>query len=845
VALEKTGIQAVLAVDDQGFISTFGRAETKVASFQKKVSKTGFLQAFAKSSVRLGEGIRTLGTAISSTGRSLIGLGGAMAPFTAGLGLAIRDTVRFQDQMSILRSVTGETGSALAALERKSLEIGRKTLFGAREAAEGLTELKRAGLSVEQTLDAGLPVSQFAQAMNIGMGESARTASLLITALDQKAETLSISLSKMAKAANSSATNASEMSAALSFAGPVANKLGVHIDELFASVGAMANAGVRAGKAGRNLREFFGRILRPSKTARKELGDFSRTIFDTTTGNIKPMMEVVQDLTTRLNRIKDPIKRNQVALEAFGTRGQVVFANLQKSMLDPSQKGFAGLTKQIKEAEEELQRLMDLRVDNVVSQLKLLRSNVESLNIMFLTHSMQLLKEPLKDINEFLGGVTDTMVALSNPTVRSEQEFAKLVEAMDKASPTAKAVGRGLSILGKIVSTFVEESVSKIEKLAKTLEDRFGENAIEKFTIFAGAIALVAAIAAPAVVAFGVFVAALGQVTSTIGSIVSAFKLFAPLLNLFKFGPQTIAIIALVGLFSLLVSSVEDGVNPIKGAFSKISSFVDGFLANFEPAFGFLKEIFVETGAVLFESLGNLFSAVFLPILKAFGLLGNSAEETGGKFGVAFTKIIDVVGILIASVGQAVAHIINFLSPIVGYIVELIIPQIASTINFFRLLVTGVAKIFKGDFLGALIDISLAIKTRLLSPFQMFIKLILDGMDALGFGVSKKAREFLLAEDIGVNITPKPAEHKADVKAKEKKDERSFLQRILEEFGLQEGTFQLNQTIHNNIDGKKVGSVISRNQKELKDRAGFSAENWQTQFVADFGSISTKASGSR
>ena len=89
-----------------------------------------------------------LGRSVAGLAAGYIGLQAAVRAFTSTATL-IRD---FEFQMSQVRAISGANEEQFQRLNSIARELGGTTVFTARQAAEGLTELARAGLNAEQAI---------------------------------------------------------------------------------------------------------------------------------------------------------------------------------------------------------------------------------------------------------------------------------------------------------------------------------------------------------------------------------------------------------------------------------------------------------------------------------------------------------------------------------------------------------------------------------------------------------------------------------------------------------------------------------------------------------------------
>jgi hypothetical protein len=108
----------------------------------KDVGAVSILDAVANKAEGLGGAVATAGKALA--GLAVVGAGAVVA----GMGAAVTAAAGFEQQMSEVKAVSGATGAEMQSLSGLALQLGKDTSFSASEAAAGITELVKGGLSV-------------------------------------------------------------------------------------------------------------------------------------------------------------------------------------------------------------------------------------------------------------------------------------------------------------------------------------------------------------------------------------------------------------------------------------------------------------------------------------------------------------------------------------------------------------------------------------------------------------------------------------------------------------------------------------------------------------------------
>lgn len=296
---------------------------------------TAVLQRFGATAQRLGGVGRRVGGALSR-GFSLAqgAIGSAVsrvfnlrnALLGLGAGLAIRKIVNvfgdFERQMNLVRVLTGATATEFEQLTEQAKQLGITTKFSAREAAEGMSFLAKAGFEANEVL-AALPATlTLAAAANLDLGQSADIVTNILTGLRIPIEELGRATDVLTQAFTSSNTDLGQLGQAFKFAGPIATTAGVEFEEVATVLSFLGDAGIQASMAGTTLRGAIAQLLKPSREAQKIFDDLGVTV-TTAEGNLRPFAEIIEDLQPIAN---DATK----ILTIFGRRASGISTILQR-----------------------------------------------------------------------------------------------------------------------------------------------------------------------------------------------------------------------------------------------------------------------------------------------------------------------------------------------------------------------------------------------------------------------------------------------------------------------------------------------------------------------------------
>lgn len=240
----------------------------------------------------------------------------------AGLGYGIFDAVKnysdFTAQLSQIKAVTGLGESEMDAVKSKALELGAATQFSSTEAAQGMTELLKAGVSVKDVLgDASEAALNLAAAGELALPEAAEIMSTAMNAFHMDDATHAADV--LVGAANASATSVNEMKYSLSAVAAVAAGAGMSFDDTNTALGVLAQNGLKGSDAGTSLKTMLGRLSPQTDEAAKAmqrlglLTDEGSSKFYDEQGNIRSLADIAGLLHTSMKGLTNEQRSNALA----------------------------------------------------------------------------------------------------------------------------------------------------------------------------------------------------------------------------------------------------------------------------------------------------------------------------------------------------------------------------------------------------------------------------------------------------------------------------------------------------------------------------------------------------
>lgn len=268
---------------------------------------------------------RSTRRAFDSAGSIGQALSVAGAVGAAGLGLAAKSAMDFESQLSSIKAVSGATSDEMAKLGDLAEEMGAKTKYSSVEAAQGIEELIKAGVSVTDIIGGGLEGAlSLAVAGELELADAAEIASTALNAFKSDGLDVSKAADILAGAANASATSVSELKFGLSMVSAVASGVGMSFADTNTALAVFAQNGLKGSDAGTSLKTMLLNLSPSTEAASEMMGELGlltkegSSLFYDASGKIKSLAEISELLKTKLAGLTD--EQRQMALKTmFGT----------------------------------------------------------------------------------------------------------------------------------------------------------------------------------------------------------------------------------------------------------------------------------------------------------------------------------------------------------------------------------------------------------------------------------------------------------------------------------------------------------------------------------------------
>lgn len=320
------------------------KTEQELQKLEKQLSEvTGEVKEQGEQVSRLGkeyqeafeEAKQSLGNAYEQTKKVGAAITAAGAAITAGLGVVVGKAADFEQAMANVYSVMApdEVAQFRDELENLAITMGAETKYSATEAARGIEELVKAGVSVQDILEGGLAGAlSLATAGELELADAAEIASTALNAFRADAISVQEAADILAGAANASATSVGELKYGLSQVSAVASGVGLSFKDTVTALAVFAQNGLKGSDAGTSLKTMLMRLQPSTKQAAETMAELGIITEDGTNkfidanGQFKSLAEIAGVLRESLSGLTDA--QRLAALETMFGSDAIRAANI-------------------------------------------------------------------------------------------------------------------------------------------------------------------------------------------------------------------------------------------------------------------------------------------------------------------------------------------------------------------------------------------------------------------------------------------------------------------------------------------------------------------------------------
>lgn len=377
MALRTVGVK--LTAEVGGYMASLRQAGTATKGFAAELdraARAGRLDAVADQAGRMGLAL------------------------AAGFTVAVAAAARFDKQMSAVSAATHASARDMEQLRAAALQAGKDTSFSATEAAQGIEELAKAGVSTAAILNGGLKGAlDLAAAGGLEVAEAAEVAASAMTQFKLDSGQIPHLADLLAAGAGKAQGSVHDLGMALSQGGLVAAQMGLSVEDTTGTLAAFASAGLLGSDAGTSLKNALLFLANPTDKAAGLMEELGIQAYDAS-GQFVGITSLAGQLKTQLGGLTQQ-QRNAALSTIFGADAIRAASILYEQGADGIQQwidktndaGFAAQTAQT-------------RMDNLAGDIERLTGSLETLAIESSTGATSGLRTLVQGADNLVGSLS-------------------------------------------------------------------------------------------------------------------------------------------------------------------------------------------------------------------------------------------------------------------------------------------------------------------------------------------------------------------------------------------------------------------------------------------------------
>lgn len=444
-------------------------------------------------------------------------VGGATAAVSGFAATAIKAGSDFEAGMSKVQAISGASGDEIAKLADKAKEMGAKTKFSATESAEAMQYMAMAGWKTGDMLNGIEGIMNLAAASGEDLASTSDIVTDALTAFGEAADQSGKFADALAAAASNSNTNVAMLGESFKYVAPVAGALGYSYKDVSVALGLMANSGIKASMSGTSLRQLFTNLAKPTDSMAAAM-DYLGISLQDSEGNMKSLMDVMQDLRKSFGKCQMPMDEFQSKLAELDTQyanGELTEKKYNKALQDLTEKAYGAegalkakyaatlagtegmsgllaivnasdddfdkLTEAIYNSNGAAEKMADTMNDNLQGAITLAKSALESIQIALYENVQDPMKDTVKTVTSMLEDMNNSLAknGFNGLVVSFASSLAQLTQmGLDEAPKLVE-------LAGTLCDAFIQEIMKHAPEFAES-GAKLATTIIETVLSFAG-----------------------------------------------------------------------------------------------------------------------------------------------------------------------------------------------------------------------------------------------------------------------------------------------------------------------------------------------------------------------
>lgn len=458
--LEKAGVELVAEGESQ-FLGAMDKAEKSVKGFADATEGASGKVNVAQAAIT-GAFTAIAGVAVEAFGRAADAVGN----FVGG---AIEIAAEFEQGQNVLQAASGATEAQMKQLGDTAIALGNDLSLPATSAvnaSEAMTELVKAGLSVDDTMKAAKGTLQLAAAAQIDEAEAAAINAQALNTFHLEGSQAVVVADMLAAGANASSASITDLSQGLQQAGFAFEANNQDADDLITALAQLTNVGLSGSDAGTALKNAMIKLAAPTKEGAAAMEALGINVFDAE-GKMKPFRDVIGIFNKQLAGMTDE-QRNATLQTILQSDGMKAFIPI----LDAGVAGFDAMNAKVNE-QGAAAKMAGAQTQGFKGAQMALQSQLETLQLVIGTALLPVLNDLFTNvispaINTVMNLVT-AFFAVGGGADQLSAALAPVIEVIRTVITAFQNAGTQSSAAFTIIQTVVQSVAGYVQAVLGTL----------------------------------------------------------------------------------------------------------------------------------------------------------------------------------------------------------------------------------------------------------------------------------------------------------------------------------------------------------------------------------------
>ncbi|AGX44507.1 phage tail tape measure protein [Clostridium saccharobutylicum] len=368
-ALSKINASPTVKLNDQ--------ISSKLNEVQEKIDKLKNSSANVNANVKAKDEASGTLDKIQEKIDGLIKAGGqkVLSFATSGVESSIKNYSEYEKTMSKIKATTKTTDSEMKDLDATAKKLGSSSGWSAINIAEAEKALGESGLSAKETISALPGVLNLATAGEMDLSKAAEMAGSTLTAFNLNGSDSAHVADMLTASANETNSDLNELGETMKVLAPTSSSLGISFEDTAVAAALLSGQNIKGAEAAKLLSRTIGKLSSPTKEASQLMKEHGISAYDAE-GKMKPLSGIVENLNSSLKDLTNQ-QRFNILSTVFGTDN----VNGVIALLNEGGDSFEELSKKVRNANGETQKMADTKMDNLSGQWNRLKAVATTMSV--------------------------------------------------------------------------------------------------------------------------------------------------------------------------------------------------------------------------------------------------------------------------------------------------------------------------------------------------------------------------------------------------------------------------------------------------------------------------------